>query len=98
MKDEAALYLHDRASLGEPLTDEERTQLASWYAAQDAAEAREASPANADLVAQIQAALGQVDEVTRQIRETMAQNDSLRREIASLRLELAQQDARSAPA
>jgi len=49
MKDEAALRLHDRAALGEPLTDEERAQLTSWYAAQDAAEAREAVSESADM-------------------------------------------------
>lgn len=48
MTDEEALRLHDRAALGEPLTDEERARLQSWYAAEDAAEARELGAAGTD--------------------------------------------------
>ena len=87
MTDEEALHLHDRAALGEPLTDEESARLEAWYAAQDAAEARElaaASTDSRDLTQRIQASLEQIAETTRQIQQTLTDNDSLRREIASL--------------
>lgn len=98
MTDEEALRLHDRAARGESLTGEETVQLETWYAAQDAAEARElasASTAPVDLTQRIHASLEQIAEATRHIQQTVADNDSLRREIATLRLELAQQATRS---
>ncbi len=99
MTDERALHLHDRAVRGESLTDEEKALLEGWYATQDAAETRELASADTepvDLTERIHASLEQIAEATRQIRQTMADNDSLRREIASLRLELGQQIALSA--
>ncbi len=99
MTDEEALHLHDRASRGEPLTGQESAQLDAWYAAQDAAEALElasAGSAPVDLTERIHASLEQIAEATRQIRQTLTENDSLRREIAGLRLKLTQQAPRSA--
>lgn len=99
MSDDEALRLHDRAARGELLTDEETAQLEAWYAAQDAAEARELSSIHAepvDLTNRIRAALELVASTARQIQQTMADNDSLRREIASLRQSLSQQAKRSA--
>ncbi len=98
MTNEAALRLHDRAARGEPLTDQESAHLDAWYAAQDAAEARELASTAAqpgDLSQRIQASLEQVAETARRIQETVAENDSLRREIAGLRLTLAQQTTQS---
>ncbi len=98
MTDEEALRLHDRAALGESLTDEERAQLEAWYAAQDAAEARDLAAARSepvDLTQRIQAALEQIAETTRHIQQTLTNNDALRREIEGLRRELPQQTARS---
>ncbi len=97
MTDKEALQLHDRAARGETLTDEQRARLEAWYAIQDAAESRELAAAvdSADLTRRIQASLDQVTETARRIQRTMRENDSLRREIASLRLELSQQTASS---
>ncbi len=98
MTDEAALHLHDRAAQSKSLSDEERGQLETWYAAQDAAEARDLASAitePVDLTRRIQASLEQVAEAARKIQETVAENDSLRREIANLRLERAQQTSQS---
>ncbi len=99
MTNEEALRLHDRAACGESLTDEETSRLETWYAAQDASEALDLAPAHADpvdLTERIRTALEQVAGTARQIQQTMAENDSLRREIASLRLSLSQQSSRSA--
>ncbi len=94
MNDEEALQLHDRFARGESLTVDESARLEAWYATQDAAEARDLGSAGTetvDLSARIHASLQQVAETTRQIRRTLTENDSLRREIANLRQELAQQ-------
>ena len=39
LTDEQAIPLHHRAALGQPLTAEERAQLAAWYAQKDEEEA-----------------------------------------------------------
>ncbi|MCP3956645.1 MAG: hypothetical protein GY719_02210 [bacterium] len=99
MTDEKALRLHDRFVLGETLTDEESVRLEAWYASQDAVEASEPASAGTetvDLKSRLRSSLEQVAEAARQIQRTMTENDSLRREIAGLRLELSQQAPRSA--
>ncbi len=98
MSDEEALRLHDRMACGMPLTEEESVQLEAWYATQDAAEARGLASTGSmkgDLTGRIQESLERVAEATRHIQKTMTDNDVLRGEIASLRLELARQAARS---
>ena len=73
MTDEEALRLHDRAALGESLTEEERAELDTWYAAQDAAEARDLAAARSepvDLTQRIQAVLEQIAETTRHMQQT----------------------------
>ncbi len=98
MNEEEALQLHDRFARGEVLTAEENARLEAWYAAQDAAEVQilgSAATETAPLGARIHASLQQVAETARHIQRTLTENDSLRREIASLRRELAQQTART---
>ncbi len=98
MTDEEALNLHDRAARGEALTDEQTSQLEAWYAAQDASEAVELEAGRVepvDLTEKTRLALEQVAGTAHRIQQTMADNDSLRREITGLRLKLTQQ-ARSA--
>lgn len=90
--------LHDRATRGLPLSDEERTQLNQWYSQEDAAEARllgvAASSANTEtLQLQIQATLAQVAAVTQQIQQLVVQNEELRREVSALKQRLAQRTA-----
>lgn len=86
--------LHDKASRGERLTIQEQEQLEQWYAAQDATEANalglhSAERALTPLQEQIDAALAQLMTVTKRIQELAAENDLLRREITTLRQQLA---------
>ena len=79
MTDEQALRLHDRAALGDSLTEEERAQLDTWYAARDAAEARDlaaAGPEPIELTQRIQAALEQIAETTRHMQQTLNKETS----------------------
>lgn len=98
MTDDLGQKLHDRATRGEKLTPEEESQLEAWYATHDAAESRESAKLAVDdqdapLEAQIRATLAQIVRVTQQIQENLAENATLRKEIASLRLQLAEQSA-----
>lgn len=68
--------LHDRATRGEQLTDEQQTILAEWYADQDRAESRTLRSAAtslpaADVRAQIDVAVRQLSVVSQRIEETM---------------------------
>ena len=87
--------LHDRATRGVALSDEEMAQLNAWYAQEDEAEARllgvsDGAEKTDVLQTQIKAALTQVAAVTRQIQRLMLQNEELRREVAVLKQRLAQ--------
>jgi len=98
MADDLGQKLHDRATRGEKLTPEEQSRLEAWYTAHDGAEARDLnSPAvehqDASLEAQIRATLAQIMRVTQQIQDSISENATLRKEIASLRLQLAEQSA-----
>ncbi len=95
ISDDFAKQLHDRASRGELLSAEEQAQLEEWYALQDNAETKAlglvaAERALATLQAQIDAALAQLMTVTKRIQEIASENEALRREIATLRQQLAQ--------
>ena len=86
--------LHDRATRGETLSPEERSQLEEWYAAQDRAEADDlgltaSAETIAALQAQIASALEQLVAVAQQMQKTNEENQALRREIAALRRQLA---------
>lgn len=90
--------LHDRHTRGEALSEEEQAQLQKWYAAQDRAEMDELNlTPTADTIAalqvQIDSALTQLAVITRRIQETAAENETLRREVADLHRQLAQQAA-----
>ena len=87
--------LHDRATRGVVLSDEEMAQLNAWYVQEDEAEARllgvsDGAEKTDVLQTQIKAALTQVAAVTRQIQRLMLQNEELRREVAVLKQRLAQ--------
>ena len=94
MADEVERRLHDRATRGEDLSPEEQECLDAWYQAQDQAEAEQlgvdVEPTPESLEARIDATLRQISEATERIRNVAAENKGLRREIAALRLELAQ--------
>ncbi len=95
ISDDIARELHDRFSRGETLSAEEQKQLRDWYASQDAAESKilgltTSEKTAASLQAQIDAALAQLMAVTKRIQEVASENDTLRREITTLRRQLMQ--------
>ncbi|MFQ5859019.1 MAG: initiation control protein YabA [Anaerolineae bacterium] len=102
VSDNTGKRLHDRATRGEELSEEEQAQLEAWYAIQDRAEADELgltglTEAVAALEVQIDSALTQLATVIRRIQELTEENQALRRENAALRRQLAQR-ALSQPA
>lgn len=87
--------LHDRATRGEPLSDQERALLDQWYAAQDQAEHAVLQPGGtrvpaAALQQHVDAALARLRDVAEQIQVLSDENAATRREIASLQRQLAQ--------
>jgi hypothetical protein len=90
--------LHDRATRGVPLSDEEQAQLDQWYARQDQDEdaaltRTPAPPSVTALQAQVDAAVAQLLTVTQRIQTLAAENEAVRREIAVLQRQLAQRPA-----
>ncbi|MBI4671513.1 MAG: hypothetical protein HY741_07585 [Chloroflexi bacterium] len=91
---EQAKRLHARATRGESLTTKEQAQLEEWYTLQDAAESKTlgitaAEKTLATLHVQVDAALAQLTTLTKRIQEVASENEMLRREIATLRQQLA---------
>lgn len=87
--------LHDRATRGETLSEEEQTRLARWYHEEDEREVKRLGldrPEGElpDLSVRIEASLVQIRSLTEQLHELSAQNDGLRRDILMLRREVAQ--------
>jgi peptidoglycan hydrolase CwlO-like protein len=95
VSDELGMQLHDRDTLGEPLTDLERSQLEDWYAEKDAAEATMLKAAQTplpnleNLQAQVDTAIEQLALSTQQLQQITVENKSLREEIAVLKQQLA---------
>ncbi|MBA3533169.1 MAG: hypothetical protein H0T73_14715 [Ardenticatenales bacterium] len=86
--------LHDKATRGIALSTTEQAELDGWYAAQDQAEIEQLAKATppqtfAMLQAQVETALEQLRTVTQRIQELSAQNETIRREIATLQRQLA---------
>jgi chromosome segregation ATPase len=94
VSDDAMKQLHDKTTRGERLSAEEQAQLQNWYALQDQIEGQtlglvtDEKPA-ITLQAQVEAALTQLMTVTNRIQQVAAENDALRREITTLRRQLA---------
>ena len=91
--DNLAKQLHDRATRGETLSIQEQKQLENWYASQDIAESEALGLAVgektlATLQAQVDAALAQLMAVAKRIQEIASENETLRREITTLRHQL----------
>ena len=86
--------LHDKATRGETLFDEEQAQLESWYALQDNVE-NDILRVTGDektlvtVQAQIDAGLTQLKITTKRIQEIASENKTLRQENAVLRRQLA---------
>jgi uncharacterized coiled-coil DUF342 family protein len=93
--DTAGQRLHDRATRGEALSDDERAQLEQWYARLDQEEAAALAGArrSADITvlrAQIDACLTQLATVTQRVQALTAESAAMRQEIAALQRLLAQ--------
>jgi hypothetical protein len=87
--------LHDKATRGLALTEDQWASLAAWYAQLDSEEraalAGTPSPQTMKaLQAQVEAVTIQLLTVTQRIQATATENDRLRREIATLEEQLAQ--------
>ena len=80
------VYLHDKATRGQPLTQREQTTLEAWYVRQDAEEnALLASSALQsttlrDLKSKIETASARMVAVTQHIQALIAENEALRGE------------------
>jgi hypothetical protein len=95
VSDELGMQLHDRDTLGEPLTAQEQTQLAEWYAAKDAAEAvmfaatQATLPNLAALETQVDRAIAELAVSAQRLQQITVENKSLREEITELKQQLA---------
>ena len=94
--DDLAKLLHDETTRGASLSAEEQSLLENWYALQDRTESNALGLAADEkaltvLQAQVEAALMQLMTVTKRIQEIASENETLRREIATLRHQLAHQ-------
>jgi hypothetical protein len=86
--------LHDKATRGEALSEEEQTELECWYEQQDAEESKILA-ANAPvplttLIQEVDDALIKVQATTEHIRLLTAENAVMRREVEMLKQRLAQ--------
>lgn len=94
--------LHDKATKGEKLSEEEKLQLENWYAQQDTMELEALQQATQEgslvgLQSQIEAALAQLVKLTGRIQEIASENEKIRNENAALLHQLSQR-ARQRPA
>ena len=93
MSEEAKL--HDRATRGEHLADEERAKLERWYRLRDEAEAvslaahRPAPSPDAVAPVDLKATLARIREAAQSLETLHRQNTTLREEIAALQKRLA---------
>ncbi len=93
--DEMGVHLHDKATRGLPLSAEEQSLLAAWYARQDEGESRQLAGAGAPsrltaLREQVGSTLAQIIAVSQRIQSLNQENEALRKEIASLEQRLPQ--------
>jgi hypothetical protein len=92
--DDPGQILHDRATRGLPLTEDEQTQLGDWYAALDRDEVFAVPAGREDetllsLRAEVRSGVQQLLAAAQRIQELNDQNDTLRRDIAVLQQRLA---------
>jgi hypothetical protein len=91
VSDELGMQLHDRETIGEPLTAQEKAQLEAWYAQKDAAEKSmlEATqmplPNLVMLQDQVDIAIEQLTTGVQQLQQITQENKSLREEIAEIK-------------
>jgi hypothetical protein len=91
LSDELGMQLHDRETIGEPLTAQEKAQLEAWYAQKDAAEKSmlEATqiplPNLVMLQDQIDIALEQLATGVQRLQQITQENKLLREEVAEIK-------------
>ncbi len=91
VSDELGMQLHDRETIGEPLTTQEKAQLEAWYAQKDAAETAmfEANqlplPNLVVLQDRVDTAIEQLTIGVQQLQLITQENKSLRAEIAEIK-------------
>lgn len=95
VSDEIGMQLHDRETIGEPLTAQEKAQLEAWYAQKDVAEAAMLEAAQVPLPNlvvlqdQVDTAISQLTVGVQQLQQITQENKSLREEIAKIKQQLA---------
>jgi hypothetical protein len=91
LSDELGMQLHDRETIGEQLTAQEKAQLDAWYAQKDAAEKSMLEAAQLplpNLVAlqdQVDIAIEQLTVGVQRLHQITQENKSLREEIAEIK-------------
>ena len=96
IKDEKGKALHDKASRGEKLSEQEQRQLEDWYAQQDKMELESIQLSVGEeslsaLQAQVEAALAQLVKLTNRIQQVASENEQLRNENTTLLNQLTKQ-------
>jgi hypothetical protein len=95
LSDELGMQLHDRETIGEPLTAQEKAQLEAWYAQKDAAEKSmlEANqvplPNLVMLQDRVDMTIEQLTAGVQRLHQITQENKSLREEIAEIKQQLA---------
>jgi hypothetical protein len=95
LSDEIGMQLHDRETIGEPLTLQEKAQLEAWYAKKDAAErsmleaAQVSLPNLVVLQDRVDIAIAQLTLDVQQLHQFTQENKSLREENAEIKKLLA---------
>jgi cell division protein FtsB len=91
ISDEIGMQLHDRETVGESLTTQEKAQLEAWYAQKDAAEmvmleaTRVPLPNLVMPQDQVDATIKQLTDGVQRLDQITQENKSLREEIAEMK-------------
>ncbi len=91
LSDELGMQLHDRETIGELLTIQEKAQLEAWYAQKDAAETAMLNvsqvplPNLVVLQEQVDITISQLTAGIQRLQQITQENKSLREEIAKLK-------------
>jgi cell division protein FtsB len=94
LSDELGMQLHDRETVGELLTNQEKAQLEAWYAQKDAAEiamlkaSQVPLPNLVILQEQVDITISQLSAGVQRLQQITQENKSLREEIAKLKQQL----------
>jgi hypothetical protein len=94
ISDEFGMQLHDRETIGEPLTAPKKVQFETWYAQKDAAEKSMLTAAQVSLLNlvvlqdRIDIAISQLTLGVQQLHQITQENKSLREEIAEIKQKL----------